>query len=145
LLTRVLASSYAAVLLFFLALGANQYRTDVRFINGEMVAVAHWLHGNTPENALIAAHDIGAIGYFAQRPILDLAGLVSPEIVPLLDDDFGLAEYVRRRQADYLVTAPGWPYENMTAAGWTASVYQTDYLWTRQQGLNNMEVYRLVR
>ena len=40
-------------------------------------AVAQWLDRNTPPNALIAAHDIGAMGYFARRPPLDLAGLIS--------------------------------------------------------------------
>jgi hypothetical protein len=145
LLSRVVGLSFAAVLLFFLALGAGQYRVDVHFINGEMVTVARWLERHTPADALIAAHDIGAIGYIAGRPLLDLAGLISPEVVPLLDDERALIEHVRQSQAQYLVTAPGWRYEPLTTSENAVLVYQTDYLWTRQQGLNSMEVYRLVR
>ena len=42
---------------------------------------------NTPPDALIAAHDIGAVGYFGQRRLLDLAGLVSPEVIPFIRDE----------------------------------------------------------
>lgn len=45
--------------------------------------MGEWLRENTPEDAVIAAHDIGAIGYASERRILDLAGLVSPEILEL--------------------------------------------------------------
>jgi len=45
--------------------------------------MGEWLKANTPEDAVIAAHDIGALGYASERRILDLAGLVSPEILEL--------------------------------------------------------------
>jgi arabinofuranosyltransferase len=44
-----------------------------------------WLHANTPKGTVVAAPDIGAIGYFSERPVLDLAGLVSPEMIPVLE------------------------------------------------------------
>jgi hypothetical protein len=52
-----------------------------------MVAVSEWVAANTPPDDLIAAHDIGALGYFARRPLLDLAGLVSPEVIPFIRDE----------------------------------------------------------
>jgi hypothetical protein len=133
----------ALLLIFFLVLGGDAYATDVAFIEGEMVTVAHWLAANTPPEALIAAHDIGAIGYFAERPILDLAGLITPEVIPLLDDPQALAGYVLRSPAAYLVTAPGWPYPAITTLPETELLFSTDYDWTQQQGWNNMAVYRL--
>ena len=57
---------------------------------------------------LIAAHDIGAIGYFARRPILDLAGLISPEVIPFIRDEAKLDEWIRAKGAQYLVTFPDW-------------------------------------
>ncbi|GAB4476504.1 MAG: hypothetical protein Kow00124_18680 [Anaerolineae bacterium] len=89
-------------------LGAPAYGRDVAFIDGEMVAAARWLAANTPEDAVVAAHDIGAIGYFAPRPLIDLAGLVSPEVIPFMHDDRQLAEFVITRGADYLVIFPRW-------------------------------------
>ncbi len=145
LLARVAAGTLLLLQLAFLLLGARQYRIDVAFIEGEMVDVARWLRDNTPPDALVAAHDIGAIGYFAERPLIDLAGLVTPGIVPLLQDERALAAYVLASPADYLVTAPGWPYAELTAGDQVTHLYQTDYLWTQREGLNNMEVYRLDR
>jgi hypothetical protein len=140
---RVTILSFSALLLVFLLLGARAYAADVAFIEGEMVEVAHWLQLHTPADALIAAHDIGAIGYFAERPLLDLAGLISPEVVPLLADEAALAAYVQQSGARYLVTAPGWPYHLLRERGAAEEVYRSRHAWTQQHGYNNTAVYRL--
>ena len=109
---RVLRQGYviALVVLFalYIPIGAAAYATDVAIIDDEMVAVAQWLDRNTPPGALIAAHDIGALGYFARRPILDLAGLISPEVIPFIRDEAKLDEWIRAKGAQYLVTFPDW-------------------------------------
>jgi hypothetical protein len=143
LLRRVAALSFGAMVALFALLGAQAYATDVAFIEGEMVTVAHWLADNTEPDAVIASHDIGAIGYFAERPLLDLAGLISPEIIPLLTDDEALARYILASDADYLITAPGWPYTEITASDATTLVFTTNYEWTQLSGFNNMSVYHL--
>lgn len=141
--SRVAGLTYAVLLVFFILLGGRQYALDVAFIEHEMVATARWLAENTSPDAVIAAHDIGAIGYFGKRPLLDLAGLVSPEIIPLLNDQNALAKYIQTHNADYLVTAPGWPYEEIVNHYQLVPLYTTNYLWTREQGFNNMTVYQL--
>ncbi len=143
LMQKVAQFTFAALLLFFLLLGAQSYAQDVAFIEGEMVAAAHWLADNTPPDALIAAHDIGAIGYFAERPLLDLAGLITPEIIPILADETKMAHYVLSSEAAYLVTAPGWPYEIITNNASTALVFNSNYTWTQEIGVNNTAVYQL--
>jgi hypothetical protein len=141
---RAAILSFAILLVIFLLLGAiNGYASDVAFIEGEMVTVAQWLRDNTSSEALIASHDIGAIGYFAERPLLDLAGLISPEVIELLADEQAIGQYVLNSDADYLVTAPGWPYSDVAAADRVSLSYDTNYLWTREQGMNNMTVYKL--
>ncbi len=47
------------------------------------LAKGEWLRRNTPEGTVVAALDIGAVGYASDRPVLDLMGLVSPEILEL--------------------------------------------------------------
>jgi len=47
------------------------------------LGMGHWLSQNTPEDAVIAALDIGAVGYASERRVLDLMGLVSPEILEI--------------------------------------------------------------
>jgi arabinofuranosyltransferase len=107
-LTRAAVLAIAMTQLGFVAIGARAYATDVAVIEGEMVRVARWLGANTAPGDLIAAHDVGAIGYFAQRPLIDLAGLVSPEVIPFIRDEARLWELTQQRHAAYLVTFPSW-------------------------------------
>ncbi|MBX3057783.1 MAG: hypothetical protein KF770_15060 [Anaerolineae bacterium] len=140
---KVAQFTFVFVLLFFLLQGAVAYATDVAIIEGEMVAVGRWLAENTPPEAVIATHDIGAIGYFAERPLRDLAGLITPEIIPLLADETAVSAYVLDSDADYLVTAPGWQYTAVTESDHATLRFTTEFPLTRQQGINNMAVYQL--
>jgi arabinofuranosyltransferase len=112
-LSRAAVLAIAVTQLGFVLLGARAYATDVAIIEGEMVSVARWLAANAAPNDLIAAHDIGAIGYFTRRPLIDLAGLVSPEVIPFIRDEARLGAYIRQRSAAYLVTFPLW-YPHLT-------------------------------
>jgi hypothetical protein len=112
-LSRVAALSIAVTLVAFVAVGARTFATDVSIIEGEMVSVARWLDAHAAPGDLIAAHDIGAIGYFARRPLLDLAGLVSPEVIPFIRDEARLGALMRQRGAAYIVTFPSW-YPRLT-------------------------------
>lgn len=134
--------TFGILLLFFLLLGGQSYAQDVAFIEGEMVTIARWLAENTQPDDLIAAHDIGAIGYFAERPLLDLAGLITPQIIPYLDNEMEIGRYIQSNSANYLITAPGWPYHQITQPKQTTEIYTTNYLWTQENGLNNMTIYQ---
>jgi hypothetical protein len=141
ILVKGLILSFGLLALIFLVLGLNAYGQDVATVNGEMVDVAMWLNENTPADANIAAHDIGAIGYFAKRQLIDLAGLISPEVIPFLEDEGEVVEFIRESEADFLVTAPGWTYEELTDSDETKLLYVTDLVSTRELGFNNMAVY----
>jgi hypothetical protein len=105
--TRALAIAAALLMLTFtLLMGADAYRRDVRIINEEMVASAVYIRDNLPLDELLAIHDIGAVGYFAARPMLDIAGLVSPEIIPLIPYPEQIWETMRARDARYLLAFP---------------------------------------
>lgn len=91
----------------FWLLGARAYAQDVAYIESEMVDTARWAAQHLPQEALIAAHDIGALGYFDQHELLDLAGLVSPEVIPIIRDEARLALFLDEHNADYLITLPG--------------------------------------
>ncbi len=58
------------------------------------VGMGRWLHDNTPEDAVVAALDIGAVGYVSGRRVLDLMGLVSPEVLAV-GRRLGFQEMVR--------------------------------------------------
>jgi hypothetical protein len=85
ILARTLALSLVAIYALMAGLlGLQAYAKDVEIIDNEMIPAAHYIRDNIPAGELMAIHDIGAVGYFAARPILDLAGLVSPEMLPLI-------------------------------------------------------------
>ena len=42
--------------------------------------MGQWLARNADPDAVVAAPDIGAVGYYSERRVLDLGGLVTPEI-----------------------------------------------------------------
>jgi hypothetical protein len=96
------------LLVAFQWVGAAQNAQDVVLIETQMVRTAQWVNENLPADALLAVHDIGAVGYFTDNPLIDLAGLVTPDVVDFIRDEAQLAEYLDSTQAGYLVTFPGW-------------------------------------
>ncbi|MBN1430137.1 MAG: hypothetical protein JXB07_17340 [Anaerolineae bacterium] len=107
--------------------GASAYGRDVSFIENEMVATARWVAAHTAPDDMIAAHDIGALGYFAPRPLVDLAGLVSPDVIPLMNDSQKLTEHIVGSGAGYLVVFPGWSssYKHLTSDARFCLVWST--------------------
>lgn len=93
------------------------YGRNVYSINHQHVLMARWISDNSPPDAVIATHDIGALGAVSRRRIVDVFGLVSPEmirrgarvIIPTLggDGDWYLGELVRDN-VSYLVGYPEW-------------------------------------
>ncbi len=145
---RVLTRSLALALLLvsggFWVIGARQYGVDVRIINTEMVATARWVRANLPEDDLLAVHDIGAVGYFAPRPIFDLAGLVSPEIVPHFRDGEAIMRLMCARGARYLMVMPDQrPVPPGDSRLGEAPVFVTGAPYALAAGGGNMAVYRL--
>ncbi len=107
-----------AALLALLVLGQNAvvYRTRVlphaaAFTSGldaSLVTWGRWFGEHAPAGSVIATPDIGAIGYFSNRRVVDLAGLVTPGMVPLLQRESPerIAEellFARVERADFLV------------------------------------------
>lgn len=98
----------------FQLIAARQNANDVFWIETEMVQTAKWVEQNVPADALLAVHDIGALGFYVPNPMIDMAGLTTPEIVPFIRDEARLAEYLDSNSVDYLITLPGF-YPQLTS------------------------------
>lgn len=120
-------------------LGKETYRDDVAIIHEEMVVTARWVQMNLPDDAYIAAHDIGALGYFGDRDIFDLAGLISPEVIPVIRDEEALIRLIEKSGAEYLMTFPEW-YNTLTLK--TDLIYQSEGETVRLHEHANMAVYQ---
>jgi hypothetical protein len=130
--------STGVALIAFWFLGAKAYGTDVAIIESEMVTTAKWVAANIPSDNLIAAHDIGALGYFAPRPLVDLAGLVSPEVIPFIRDEDRLEKYLNESDVQYLISFPDW-YSSLTKGH--PLVFTTQGKFAPRMGEMNMVVY----
>ncbi|TMQ73129.1 MAG: hypothetical protein E6K81_05645 [Candidatus Eisenbacteria bacterium] len=113
---RLVAVAAAALTVLVLAQNLVVYRTQVLphvrtftpALERSLIAWGRWFDRHTPQDAVIATPDIGAIGYFGRRRVIDLAGLVTPEMVPGLQREsqedavagFYFASFAR---PDYLV------------------------------------------
>lgn len=143
LIRRVWAMTLAVLLIAFFFLGANLYAQAVAIINCEMVAVANFTRANLPQGALIAVHDIGAQGYFdSQHPMLDLAGLVSPEVIPFIRDEAKLKTWTLERGAQYAIFFPTW-YPTLAKDAQFQEIFSTGCAVTREMGEENLRVYEL--
>lgn len=136
--------STAALVIAFWFIGANAYATDVAIIECEMVGSARWVVANVAPGTSIAAHDIGALGYYYPYPFIDLAGLVSPEVIPFIRDETRLRDFLLERNVQYAVFFPSW-YASLNSDSRFTKAFQTDCVVTREAGEVNMAVYRIVR
>jgi hypothetical protein len=93
--------------LAFTLIAARQNAYDVFWIESEMVETAKWVQQNVPPDAVLAVHDIGALGYYVPNPLIDLAGLITPEVIPFIRDETRLVEYLDSSAAEYLIVFPG--------------------------------------
>ena len=78
----------AAVLAQNLAVYSREVVPHVRSFSAgfedSLMRWGRWFGAHAPPSAVIATPDIGAIGYFSERRVVDLGGLVTPAMIPLL-------------------------------------------------------------
>lgn len=143
-LSRALAlSTIATLLAFALGLGLNAYVQDVKIINEEMVDMAKWVSENIPPDELFASHDIGALGFFASRPLLDIAGLITPEVIPYLRTGEPLWAFMQERNAMYLMAFPYQiPTQNPNDSR-LCLIHQSDGKTVLRLGEAKMSIYKL--
>jgi arabinofuranosyltransferase len=144
----------ACVALLALVVGATAWRLpimgrsyawDVSSINEMHVTLGKWVEHNTDEGAVLALNDIGAITYFSQRYAIDLAGLITPEVQPLLRSPERadlLAAYLVEQDVDYVIIFPNWFPELAARRDLLQPVQQVTLAHQTITGGTTMVVYR---
>ncbi len=75
------------------------------------IKIAEWLKQNTNESDIIATHDIGAIAFYSKRKVVDMVGLINPEISEYLKDKRStefLKEHLLKNKVTYFATMRNW-------------------------------------
>lgn len=78
------------------------YASDIRHMVQVRLASADYIRTHLPPDAVVAAHDIGALGWRMERRCLDLGGLIDPTFLEYARDG-RVAEFLQERGAGYLV------------------------------------------
>ncbi len=77
------------------------------YIHHLQVETAKWCEKNLPQNAVIATHDIGALGYYSGRRVVDIVGLADPAMVKFIDKP-GAAAELRKKGVTYAALLDNW-------------------------------------
>jgi len=119
----------------FTKTGPAFYRRNVEDIQKMQVSIGRWLKKHTAPDAIVATNDVGAIAYFGQRTIIDMAGLVHTGLSKRLSQaskeegpfkEKTVYRYLEETQPDYLVFFPNW-YPNLAS-------------WPRYQEVHRVEI-----
>ncbi|MCA1599382.1 MAG: hypothetical protein LC769_10305, partial [Chloroflexi bacterium] len=122
------SSALVVAPVFSLGGWAQRYAMSVRDIDGMQVALGRWVRAHVPARAPVAAHDIGAIGYISNHPIVDIEGLVTPRFLALKREQpegrrvADIDAEVKRLGARYLIAFPH-AYQSLTTQPGVRRVY----------------------
>ena len=143
---RAALAVFLALALAPLAPAAERYAWGVQNINAMQVHLGRWVRDNTPRRATLAVNDIGAIAYFSRRQIIDLMGLVTPQILPFRrEGESGVMEFVTARCPDFLIIFPTWFPRLAARQDVLVPIYRVRLERVEVSGGPEMVVYRLVR
>ena len=140
------AAVWLALALASLLPAATRYAWGVQNINAMQVRVGHWVAENVPRHGRLALNDIGAIAFISRRPVIDLMGLVTPEIIPYRRQaEEGILRFVGEQCPDYVIVFPAW-FPDMTARRYLLEpVFRVRLERNEVAGADEMVVYRLRR
>ena len=109
------------------------------------VHLGRWVERNLPREARLGLNDVGAIAYFSRREVMDLMGLVTPEIIPYRrGGEAGVLRFLERQCPDYLIIFPAWFPGLSAMADRFKPIYRVKLDQTRVAGADTMVVYETV-
>jgi arabinofuranosyltransferase len=134
------------LVLAVVALGpaADRYGWAVQNINAMQVHLGRWVDEHLPRRDVIALNDIGAIAYLSRREVIDLIGLVSPEVLPYRrDGETGILRLLTERCPGHVIVFPAW-FPSLTARrDLLEPIYRVRLDHNTVAGADEMVVYRL--
>lgn len=114
-LLRVACAAGLAVVLISLAFFQARYLWRFHFVQNERTSiyreVGEWLRNNSPAEASVATLEVGTIGYYSGRKMIDFAGLIQPDVARRLTKDTTYEDAaiyaVHQYDPDYIVLMVG--------------------------------------
>jgi hypothetical protein len=89
------------------------------------IDAGRWLAGHTRPQSRVGYYEIGYIGFYGRRPMIDALGLIDPSVAPAVRvHDFGRA--FRAARPDYILEKPGAGLNTFLAEPWFAEEYRLE-------------------
>lgn len=107
------------------------YDSNIDHMLNVRIAAGNFIREHIPEGENCAAFDVGALRYYSQRPLIDLGGLVDPDLIEWYQEG-RFDQYLMENNVSCLAV-PGW--SGTTADG------VIDIL--KESGLNRSKLYEL--
>lgn len=77
----------------------------------DYTAIGNWLRANTPEDSSVAMVEIGTVGWYSERRVIDMLGLVNPHNAEYIGNREFLG-WLKHYQPDYILRhEPVWEHE----------------------------------
>jgi arabinofuranosyltransferase len=143
---RLALLGWLALAVWALPAAAERYAWGVQNIEAMQVSLGRWVEASTPRGARLAVNDIGAIAYHSRREIIDLMGLVTPEILPYRrQGEDGVIRFVEEACPDFVIIFPTWFPRLSARADVLEAVHRVRLERVEVSGGPEMVVYRLRR
>ena len=98
-------------------------QTGIPWDQASYMEAAGWLQENTPANATVASSEIGYLGYYSQRQMVDYVGLLSKQAANWVGQG-NLFYWIYYYKPDYwIVHNPPWSLEEATKLPWFQTTY----------------------
>ena len=110
---RAFVAGMVVLLLFTPSLSSYILHVDIHAnqimnINEMQVTLSEWVRDNVPEDAVIATYDVGALGYFSRCTVIDVYGLVTPEVLHNRTTVPEQAQFLKDIHCDYIMFYEEW-------------------------------------
>ena len=106
------------------------------------IDAADWLATRTSPRSRVGYYEIGYIGFYGRRPMIDALGLIDPSIAPAVRvHDFARA--FRDARPDYILEKPGVGLNTFLAEPWFAEEYRLEA--ELHVGAEGLRIHRRLR
>ena len=106
------------------------------------IETGRWLAAHTPPRSRVGYYEIGYIGFYGDRPMIDALGLIDPAIAPaVVAHDWARA--FRQSRPDYILEKPGAGLNTFLAEPWFVEEYRP--LTELQVGAERLRIHERVR
>jgi hypothetical protein len=136
------ALAYLAIAALLLWPASQRYGWAVQNINAMQVRLGEWVREHLPPDARLALNDVGAIAFVSRREVIDLMGLVTPEILPYRrEGEAGILRYLERTCPDYVIVFPDWFPQLTQRLDWLTPIHRVKLERNSVAGADLMVVY----